>query len=189
MSKKNAPKIQHTKSLSQTEQINEYENILPSKKVTSEESTDTPPQDTQDLKKLVEDIENTKKINELFVENKDLKNIQTDLSVNPTISKTANTISAINAIKDELCKLPLDTCESQFINTNITPLLTVLTQLAAVSISLSTSTYYLTLSPIKHAKKSDIKDTIDLVYNINDECEDVYHVVKKRINTVLRKKG
>lgn len=111
-----------------------------------------------------------------------------DLSVNSTISKSADALKNINIIKDELCKLPLDPCESEFITNNVTPLLTVLTQLAAVSLSLATSAYYLTLTPIVHAKRSQIKDTIHLVYNINDKCDDVYNVVKKRINVVLHKK-
>lgn len=111
-----------------------------------------------------------------------------DSSVNSAISQSSDTLRNINIIKDELCKLPLDPCENEFIANNITPLLSVLTQLAAVSVSLSTSTYYLTLSPIEHAKRCDIKDTLHLVYNINDQCEDVYHVVKQRINDVLKKK-
>jgi hypothetical protein len=139
-----------------TEPINEYENILPSKNVPTEESTEKPP--------------------------------KIDLSVNSSISQTADLLRDINTIKDELCKLPLDTCENEFINNNVTPLLSVLTQLAAVSLSLSTSVYYLTISPIVHPKKSELKDTIHLVYNINDKCEDVYSVVKKRINTVISKK-
>jgi hypothetical protein len=111
-----------------------------------------------------------------------------DSTINSAISQSSETLSSINIIKDELCKLPLDPCEREFIANNITPLLSVLTQLAAVSVSLATSTYYLTLSPIAHSKHSDIKDTIHLVYNINDQCTDVYHVVKERINTVLKKK-
>ena len=111
-----------------------------------------------------------------------------DSSISSTISKSSETLKSINVIKDELCKLPLNPCESEFIANNITPLLSVLTQLAAVSVSLATSSYYLTLSPVLHPKHSDIKDTIHLVYNINDQCEDVYHIVKKRINAVLDKK-
>lgn len=113
---------------------------------------------------------------------------KTDSTINSTISQSADTLRNINIVKDELCKLPLNPCESEFIANNITPLLSVLTQLAAVSLSLATSAYYLTLSPIEHAKISDIKDTLHLVYNINDQCEDVYHVVKDRINTVLKRK-
>lgn len=111
-----------------------------------------------------------------------------DLSMSFTISKSADTLTNINIIKDELCKLPLDTCEREFITNNVTPLLTVLTQLSQISVNLATSAYYLTLSPIVHQKHSEIKDTIHLVYNINDKCDDVYNVVKKRINVVLHKK-
>lgn len=111
-----------------------------------------------------------------------------DLSISSTISKSADTLKNINIIKDEICKLPLDPCESEFITINVTPLLTVLTQLSAISVNLATSAYYLTLSTVLQPKHSKIKDTTHLVYNINDECEDVYHVVKKRINDVLNKK-
>lgn len=160
-----------------------------SENIPLEEFTETPPAEkSESFKKFVSDIDNAKKINEILIENKDFETLQKDLPISSTISKTTNTLREINAIKSELCKLPLDPCENEFIDTNVTPLLTVLTQLASASVSLSTSVYYLTISPIVHAKHSEIKDTLHLVYNINDECEDVYHIVKKRINTILHKK-
>jgi len=97
------------------------------------------------------------------------------------------TLKNINAIKDELCKLPLDICENEYVTNNIFPLLTVLNQLSAVSSNLSSSFNDLTLSSVVHPKKSEIEDTIHLVYNINEECEDIYDIVKRRINLVLKR--
>ena len=104
---------------------------------------------------------------------------------NPIITQTADILRNINSIKDELCKLPLDPCELDYITIRVNPLMNILNQLANVSANLATAVNFLTISPVVHPKKSDLKDTINLIYNINDECEDVYKVLKHRINKVL----
>jgi hypothetical protein len=123
------------------------------------------------------------------VESSDTKsgdeNISSEMPTNSTIQKTEDTLKNINSIKDELCKLPLDPCENQYITNNITPLLNVLYFLSTSSLSLATSVNFLTNSPIVHAKKSELKETLHLIYNINDECDDVYDVIKKRIKVLL----
>lgn len=123
----------------------------------------------------------------IVVENKNENvNVQPDTTIKSTISDTADILKNIDDIKDELCKLPLDPCESDYINNYINPMLNVLYQLSTTSLNLSNSVYYLTNSPIVHPKRSELEDTLHLVYNINDECEDVYKIVKKRLNIVIK---
>ncbi len=117
--------------------------------------------------------------------NSDDENNLSEINTNSSIEKTENTLKSINSIKSELCKLPLDTCESQYIANNITPILNVLYFLSTSSLSLATSVNFLTNSPIVHAKKSELKETLHLIYNINDQCDDVYDVIKKRIKVLL----
>ena len=74
----------------------------------------------------------------------------------------------------------------EFITNNIYPLLNILYQLSTTSYNLASSANLLSTSSIVHPKNSDLKDTVHLVYNINDKCEDVYDVLKKRINFVLK---
>ena len=103
-----------------------------------------------------------------------------------TISQASDTLKNINSIKDELCKLPLDPCESEYILNSVFPLTNTLYLLSTTAVNLSNSANILTLSPIVHAKKSEIKDIIDLVYNINEECEDLFKVIKKRLKVLLK---
>ena len=110
---------------------------------------------------------------------------QTPQDINTTITKTADILKNVNTIKDELCKLPLDPCELEYITIRIYPLMNILNQLSNASSNLADSVNVLTASPIVHAKRSDIKDTIHLIYNINEECEDVFKELKHRINRVL----
>ncbi|AWI04192.1 hypothetical protein [Clostridium drakei] len=118
-------------------------------------------------------------------EESEFENIESSNSINKCIDKTENTLKDINSIKDELCKLPLNPCESQYINNSINPLLNILYLLAQTSSGLSNSARFLTTSSIVHPKNSDIKDTVHLIYKINDECDDIYDVLKKRLEILL----
>ncbi|NMM62403.1 hypothetical protein HBE96_06810 [Clostridium sp. P21] len=113
------------------------------------------------------------------------ENSKSDSSINKSIDKTADTLKNINSIKDELCKLPLNTCEAQYIANNINPLVNILYLLAQTSSGLSASSKFLTSSSVVHPKNSDIRDTIHLIYKLNDECEDIYDVLKKRLKILL----
>lgn len=113
------------------------------------------------------------------------EDIKSEDSIHKSIDKLADTLKDINSIKDELCKLPLNTCEAQYIANNINPLVNVLYLLSQTSSGLSTSVNTLTTSSIVHPKNSDIKDTIHLIYKINDECADIYDVLKKRLEILL----
>jgi hypothetical protein len=135
---------------------------------------------------LLSDISSSKQLNEI-INSMDLESLPDEnLPISPTISQTADMLKNINVIKDELCKLPLDTCELDYVTTNVLPLLTVIYELSTVSDNLATSVNFLSISSIVHPKRHELKDTTHLIYKINDECEDVYEVLKKRINLVLK---
>ena len=142
----------------------------------------------ENLENIISDIDNSQIIKENILQNNLDKLCDVDLSVSDTLSQTADTLQSINVIKDELCKLPLDTCEMEFITNNINPLLNILYQLSTTSYNLAGSTNLLSISSTLKPKRSDLKDTVKLVYKINDECEDVYDVLKRRINFILENK-
>ena len=142
----------------------------------------------ENLETIISDIDNSQIIKENILQNNLDKLCDVDLSVSDTLSQTADTLQSINVIKDELCKLPLDTCEMEFITNNINPLLNILYQLSTTSYNLAGSTNLLSISSTLKPKRSDLKDTVKLVYKINDECEDVYDVLKRRINFILENK-
>ena len=75
----------------------------------------------------------------------------------PTISQASDTLKNINTIKDELCKLPLDPCESEYILNSVFPLTNTLYLLSTTAVNLSNPANILTISPIVHAKKSELK--------------------------------
>ncbi|WP_097027030.1 hypothetical protein [Clostridium peptidivorans] len=106
-------------------------------------------------------------------------------SIPDNIIKSAETISSINIIKDEITKLGLDPEEKNYIETYINPLLNILYSLTASSETLATSANLLAVSINTSSKSSKIKDTEKLVYNINEQCEEIYCILKKRINVLL----
>lgn len=142
-------------------------------------------QKSNNLKELLSDIENSVRVKEVLTENDEDEASTLELSISTTIGKTDKTLITINSIKEELCKLPLDPCELQYFNNSVSPLLQTIDSLSRVSFDLSTSVAILTTSPIVPRKKSKLKDTIHLLYNINEECEDIYKVLKKRVNVLI----
>ena len=105
---------------------------------------------------------------------------------NDAISQTSNTLKNVNSIKDELCKLPLDPCENEYILNSVFPLTNTLYLLSTAAVNLANSANILTLSPIVHAKKSEVKNILDLVYDIDEECKDLFKVVKKRLKVLAK---
>lgn len=114
-----------------------------------------------------------------------------DTSDNPTcsitdsIDKASTTLQNINNIKLQLARLDLDPRQLAYYENSIVPLLTTLRELSVTSVNLATSAYYLSTSIIVSAKNSKIKDTIHLVYDMNEDCEDVYKSLKKKIDILL----
>lgn len=106
-------------------------------------------------------------------------------SFSDNIIKSAETISSVNIIKDEITKLGLNPEEKNYIENYVTPLLNTLYLLSATSLALASSAGHLAVSINTSSKSSKIKDTEKLVYDINEQCEDIYDVLKKRIDVLL----
>ncbi|MDP4146359.1 MAG: hypothetical protein Q8936_18070 [Bacillota bacterium] len=116
--------------------------------------------------------------------NRSLENDIEDL-ISSTYDDENDLYGEANAMQEQLSKLHLDSKKQQYVEENIKPLVSLLVGLSSTSFNLSNSAAVLTSNPIVSRKKSKLKDTIRLVYNINDECEDIYKIVKKRINYLL----
>lgn len=107
-------------------------------------------------------------------------------TVSDNISNAADLLGDINTIKDQLIKLPLNPAEKDYLEVYVFPLLSVLLDLSTTSLNLASSTGRLAVSYVTNPKISRLKDTEHLVYDINDKCEDVYKILKQRINYVLK---
>lgn len=115
-----------------------------------------------------------------------INNVETEpCSISDNIIKSAETISSVNIIKDEITKLGLNPEEKNYIENYVTPLLNTLYLLSATSLGLASSAGHLAVSINTSSKSSKIKDTEKLVYDINEQCEEIYDVLKKRIDVLL----
>lgn len=107
-------------------------------------------------------------------------------TINDNISSAANLLENLNTIKEDIIKLPLNPAEKDYMDVYVFPLLNVLLDLSTTSLNLSSTTSKLAVSYVTTPKISRLKDTEHMVYDINDKCEDVYKVLKQRINYVLK---
>lgn len=101
------------------------------------------------------------------------------------ISQTSALLQNINNIREQLARLNIDPSQRIYYENCVVPLLTTLYELSASSATLATSVNFLATSPVVHPKTSQLRDTTHLVYHINEKCEDVYKVLKKRIDIML----
>lgn len=122
----------------------------------------------------------SKKLDSIIDENEDMQ-----ISSSDTINEASTTLRNINVIREELCKLSLNPCEREYFNNCILPLISILTSITTASLNLASSANYLNNSNILFRKKSDIKDTLHLAYDMNRKSEDVYEALKKRIDKLL----
>lgn len=107
-------------------------------------------------------------------------------SVSDCIDKTATILQNINTINDQVARLNLNPTERAYLENSITPMLAILNLLSTTSYNLATSVSSLATSPIVCGKRHELKDTIDLVYDINSQCEDVFELLEKRIDFLLK---
>lgn len=101
------------------------------------------------------------------------------------ISETSTLLQNINNIREQLARLNIDPSQRVYYENCVVPLLTTLYELTASSSTLATAVNFLAVSPVVHPKTSQLRDTTHLVYHINEKCEDVYKVLKKRIDIML----
>lgn len=107
-------------------------------------------------------------------------------TINDNISSAANLLENLNTIKEDIIKLPLNPAEKDYMDVYVFPLLNVLLDLSTTSLNLSSTTSKLAVSYVTTPKISRLKDTEHLVYDINDKCEDVYKILKQRINLIIK---
>lgn len=138
------------------------------------------------ISNILQDIDNYRRVRDAITANNTTENVAPDPTFEANLARTSTILRELNVIKDELCKLPLDFCELQYFNFNVFPFLQSLEQLSRTSFNLSAAVNMLSSSPVVPRKKSKVKDTIDLIYNINEQCEDIYDVVKYRIDELLK---
>jgi hypothetical protein len=163
--------------------------VEPAEFMPSEEESSEKPSENKTtpltLDNLLSDISSSQQVNQIITGNEIAPICDEVIDISSTISQTTDTLKNINTIKDELCKLPLNPCEMDYINNSVNPLLNILYQISTASFNLASSANLLSTSSVVHPKKHELKDTVHLVYKINDECEDVYDELKRRINFVL----
>lgn len=130
-----------------------------------------------ELNELIKDIRDSEQIDQAVVQNQPQE---------AAIIQTAQILAALNSIKSDLCRLPMDFCEKEYIADYITPLLTTLDFLSTTGLNLSTSVNILTNSPIVPRKKGKLKDTIHTIYSMNEKCEEIYEILKKRLDPIIQ---
>lgn len=94
-------------------------------------------------------------------------------------------LRALNSIRTQLCNIPLDLCQREYFNAEVNPLLLTLANLSVTSANLATAVNTLTTSPIVPRKKGKLKSTINLMYDINGKCKDVYKELERRIDIMI----
>ena len=140
----------------------------------------------RDESSIIADIEYARELNEQLIKGQTSLISDLDMDITAAINNTSAMLKAIISIKTELCRLPFSFCEREYVDNCVTPLLIVLVLLTVTSVELAISISILTFSPIVPSKKSKLKDTIHLIYNINDECEELYKVLKKRLKSLIQ---
>ncbi len=116
----------------------------------------------------------------------DIEDIDTLINLSDEcIEKTLNRIKNINALRDELIRLNLNPEGLIYFNNEVYPLLYTLTNLSTTSLNLSTSANVLSTAIYLKPKDSKIKDTLKLIYEITEQCEDIYDSLKYKIDTLI----
>ncbi len=101
------------------------------------------------------------------------------------LERTLNRLKNINSLRDELIKLNLNPEGLFYFNNDVYPLIYTLTSLSTTSLNLSSSASVLSNAIYLKPKDSKIKDTLKLIYEINEQCEDIYNTLKYKIDTLI----
>ncbi|MBZ9685907.1 hypothetical protein G9F72_006065 [Clostridium estertheticum] len=127
-----------------------------------------------------------RQLNESLIKGQTSPKSDLNMEVTAAINNTDALLTAINSIKTELCRLPLNFCEREYIENCVNPILIALFFLSFTSYELAFTVSILSSSPIVPPKKSKLKKTIRIIYNINEECEELYKLLKKRLEPLIQ---
>jgi len=100
------------------------------------------------------------------------------------MSDLTDKINNFNDVKNELSELPLDPREKDYIEFSVAPITDLIYKLSTAALNLSLSSDYLSKNYVKKPKKGKIKKNIDTIYEINETCNELFKIIKKRIDHI-----
>lgn len=107
------------------------------------------------------------------------------IDIQSELSRILSTITSVNDIRAQIIRLGLNPSLRFAIETEVVPVLNILTALSTASDFFSVAAF--NLSNINFAKSHEIRKLLELIYNISDLSEDVFEVVKKLTLATLPK--
>ncbi|MCY6370478.1 hypothetical protein [Clostridium ganghwense] len=172
---RNVDNINNTEDNTKTKKRKKTKEV---KKKTKEESR------IHDLEVKIKKDNQSKETKEKLKEDQETKNEDAILDcLNDELTCIRQKLVDINIIREELSKLKLNPAKRTFFKNDIEPLLTTFSNLALSSERFAISAQNLYV--ITFSKSSEIKDTLDLIYDINAKSEDVFEVLEKEIDILL----
>jgi hypothetical protein len=119
---------------------------------------------------------------------KDTKEITSlsDVDLASSLGNTATILRNVNDIRNQLVNLNIETFGNNYFDNMVEPFLVTIRDIASTSANLATSANFLSQSILEEVKKSKVKETIDLIYDLNEKAEDVFEILKKRVNTLIK---
>lgn len=109
----------------------------------------------------------------------------TTIDIQGELSRILGTITAVNDIRAQIIRLGLNPALRFAIETEVVPVLNILTALATVADFYSVAAFNMT--NINFAKSHEIKKILELIYNVTDLSEDVFEVLRKLVLATLPK--
>lgn len=107
------------------------------------------------------------------------------IDVQSELSRILSIITSVNDIRAQIIRLGLNPSLRFAIETEVVPVLNILTALATAADFYSVAAF--NMSNINFAKSHEIRKTLELIYDIIDLSEDVFEVVKKLTLATLPK--
>jgi hypothetical protein len=107
------------------------------------------------------------------------------IDIQGELARILATITSVNDIRAQIIRLGLNPALRFAIETEVVPVLNILTALSTAANFFSVSAF--NLSNINFAKSHEIKKILELVYNIIDLSEDTFEVVRKLVLATLPK--
>lgn len=99
------------------------------------------------------------------------------VDIQAELARILSVITSVNDIRAQIIRLGLNPALRFAIETEVVPVLNILTALATSADFFSVAAF--NMSNINFAKSHEIKKLLELVYNITDISEDVFEVLKK----------